>query len=89
MPQNDADDRRKVDYATIVGTAGSIAPWKISAILTLGATVADLEEAVAWISVEQDGSGLHHASSTDIVRDSKAAAIFEILSADRAESSDD
>ncbi len=84
----DSESGQRLDYEAVVRTAGSIAPWKISAILALNATVEDLEEAVAWVSVETDGSGLHHARAGEAAADGRAAGIYEILVADRAEPDD-
>jgi|HigsolmetaAR202D_1030399.scaffolds.fasta_scaffold57163_2 hypothetical protein len=79
-------DRRpqELDYDAVVRTVGTIAPWKMSAILSLGATVADLEQAAAWISVETDGSGLRHEPA-GAVAEARAIAIYDILTADRPE----
>ena len=79
---------KRLDYDAVVRIAGSIAPWKISAILALNATVEDLEEAVAWVSVEIGDSGLRHDSGREAVADGRAAGIYEILVADRAEPDD-
>ena len=88
MPSSDPKDqqRRRLDYDAVVRTTGSIAPWKISAILALNPTEAELEQAVAWVSVESDGSGLRHNSGDEPASDGRVAGIYEILISDRAES---
>ena len=90
MPSDtfDGSARRRLDYAMVKQMAGSLAPWKVSAILALGATVGELEQALAWMSVESGGSGLHHAADADLARDSRVSSIFEILAADRPEPED-
>jgi hypothetical protein len=76
---------RTLDYDAVVRVTGSIAPWKIAEILALNATVEELEQAVAWASVEAGDSGLHHDSAGDAVAEARVAGIYGILVADRAE----
>ena len=84
----DAGARRKLDYAAIKLIAGTIEPWQVTAILALDVTVGELEQAVAWMAVESEGSGLHHAADRDLATDSRVAGIYEILAAERADSDD-
>lgn len=85
---SDTEAQRGLDYASIKQTVGTIEPWKVSAILALGATVGELEQAVAWMTVESDGSGFRHAADRDVATDSRVAGIYEVLAADRAEDED-
>lgn len=69
-----------LDYDAITRAAGEIAPWKITAILALDATVGDLERAVAWAYAEEGQTGLHHIETVG-----KAGSIYEILISDRTD----
>ena len=91
MPSHEPDSGalQKLDYDRVRQIAGAIEPWQVSAILALGATVGELEAAVAWITVEADHSGLHHAAEGDVGRDSRITAVHEILAADKDTDDDD
>ena len=87
MSSTDEDVARdgRLDYDAIVRTVGLIEPWKITAILALGASIEELEQAAAWVSVEDDESGLRHESAGDAATEARVAAIYEIMVSDRAE----
>lgn len=83
--QGDSTSNERVDYDAVVRTLGMIEPWKISAILALGATAAELERAAAWVAVESDQSGLHHESAGGAGAEARVSGIYDILTSDRAE----
>ena len=65
--------------AEILNVAGDIDDAKVAAIEASGATLGQLEEAVAWASAESDVMGQARRPLSGIV-----AEIYEILTSDEA-----
>ena len=64
--------------------AGETGDSKVAAILATGATLEDLEEAVAWASGESDVMGEERLPLSG-----RAAVIYDILTADEAYEEDE
>jgi hypothetical protein len=56
---------------------GDIVDWKLNAIVATGATVAEIEEAVAWVSGADDVMGEERKPLSG-----KVAEVYDILTAD-------
>lgn len=78
---SDREGRQRLNYERVVRVAGRIAPWKISAILALNASVDDLDQAVAWASAESGSDGPRRTGG-----DGMAGSIHEILVSDQPDS---
>lgn len=74
----------KLTHDLIVGIAGDTSDAKVAAILATGATVEDLEEAVAWASGESDVMGEERLPLSGLV-----SAVYDILTADEANEEDE
>ncbi|MEZ5666934.1 MAG: hypothetical protein R3F55_05795 [Alphaproteobacteria bacterium] len=76
------DAKERLTYDRVVAVAGQIPAWKVSAILALGATVDELEQAVALVSAEAGMDGAPH-----VARASRVGSIHDILAGERIEGS--
>lgn len=61
----------------VIGVCGDILDWKIKAIIESGATLAEVEAAVAWASGEDEVLGEEREPLTGAT-----ASVYEILIAD-------
>ena len=69
--------RDPLSHDTVVRIAGDVSDAKAIAIIACGASLDELEQAVAWASLEDDVMGKERRSLTGIV-----AELYEILTAD-------
>jgi hypothetical protein len=76
-PPHPKAGRRVVSRREIAQIAGEISDVTAAAIVALGATQAELEEAAAWVSGDDDGLNRLRHQPTGII-----AEICEILSAE-------
>ena len=74
----------KLTHDRIIRIAGEISDAKIAAIEATGATLEDLEEAVAWASGESDVMGDERLPLSGL-----ASVVYEILTADEAYDDDE
>ena len=75
---------RKLTHDLIVEVAGETGDSKVAAILATGATLEDLEEAVAWASGESDVMGEERLPLSGL-----ASVLYDILTADEAYEDDE
>lgn len=73
----------KLDHGRIVAVVGPMDDAKIAAIEATGASLEQLEEAVAWAAGESDVMGAGRLPLTGVV-----AEIYDILTADEEEPED-
>jgi hypothetical protein len=66
-------------YEELVQLVGDLEPARLAAIETLGATIAEVEEAVAYAAGEDDVMG-----EARLPLIGRAAAVYEIIVADEA-----
>ncbi len=69
-----------LSHETVVRIAGDVSDAKAVAIIASGASLDELEQAVAWASLEDDVMGKERRALTGIV-----AELYEILTADEAD----
>ena len=72
--------RDPLSHDTVVRIAGDVSDAKAVAIIASGASLDELEQAVAWASLEDDVMGKERRTLTGIV-----AELYEILTADEAD----
>ena len=75
-----SQNRSNTSLDAIVRMCGELPDWKIAAIERSGASLRDLEVALAWASDESDVMGEARLPLTG-----KALAVYEILMADEDE----
>jgi hypothetical protein len=73
-----ANGKPLIGHDDVVRLCGDIEDWKISAIIGTGATMAELEEAVAWSLGQDDLMVEEHKSLSGEV-----AQVYEILTSDQ------
>jgi len=69
-----AQGRETLTYDAVLALAGDLDDARIAAILRTGATVRDLDEAIAWAEAESDAMG-----EMEKRLDEPAASIYRIL----------
>jgi hypothetical protein len=67
----------KLSHDDVIRLCRDILDWKVHAILALGASIEDLEEAVAWASGEDDMMGKERKPLSGVV-----AEIYDVLTSD-------
>jgi hypothetical protein len=73
---NPIETRAPLDAAEVRRLCGEILDWKVDAIVTSGATHADVAKAVAWLTGESDVMGEARAPL-----EGKAAIVYDLLAA--------
>lgn len=74
---NDQGRARPLSGDEVRHFCGDIADWKVSAILAVGASVEEIETAVAWAAGEDDVMGEERRPLSG-----SAAAVYDVLVAD-------
>jgi hypothetical protein len=77
MTQTAAHDSPRISREDVLHVCGDLTDWKVLAILRTGATIGDLEAAVAWLAGEDDVMGEERRALTG-----PSAQIYDILAAD-------
>jgi hypothetical protein len=77
MTDGKTSGNQRIGHDDVVRLCGDIEDWKVSAILGTGATIEELEEAVAWSIGEDDVMGEERKPLSG-----KVAQIQEILASD-------
>ena len=83
-PQHEKASAGRLTHDLIVEIAGETSDAKLAAIIGTGATVEDLEEAVAWASGESDVMGDERLPLSGL-----ASAVYDILTADEPYAEDE
>ncbi len=78
MPPNETSDVKPgLTHEQVVGVAGRIDDVRVAEIIATGATIEELEEAVAWASGESDVMGDLRLRASPVVGE-----VYEILTAE-------
>ena len=73
---NETETSNRIEAAAVRRLCGDILDWKVDAIVSSGATHADVAKAVAWLTGESDVMGKSRSTL-----EGKAAVVYDLLAA--------